>query len=203
MSAQIQFFCSSNEEREILQHLTRDVTDSMFLLDGRKLVPIERFTPDHLPTWPASVHLFIAPKTYGTLAWYDRRPELVKTNHRDLVRSLFAQGDWDRFGLTEHDSLLDQNQSPLLRYSRGEVCEDRHGPSLIFAPPSDLERVSVDYARWVRRCIGWVRRRATKVHDWKNRSTLLPNPHGLLNTIYAFPEAYAAIYSGSHTYVIL
>jgi hypothetical protein len=203
VSAQVQFFCSSKEEREILVHLTRDLTDSIFRLDGRKLEPIPGFSPERLPPWPASVHIFIWPEAYGPLAWHSRRPEIVKTSHRDLVRSLFAQGDWDGFGLTEDDALLDQNRSPLLQYSRGEVCDGRLGPSLIFAPPNDLEGVSVDYARWVRRCLGWVRRRATKVHDWKTPSPLLPSPRGLLNTIYAFPEAYAAIESKSHTYAIL
>ena len=203
MSAQVQFFCSSKEEREILTHLTRGLSDSVFRFDGRNLQPIADFSPEQLPPWPQSEHLFIWPRAYGPLAWHNRRPAILKTSHRALVGSLFAQGDWDRLGLTEHDGLLDQDRSPLLRYSRGEVCDGRVGPSLIFAPPTDLERVSPDYARWVRRCIAWVRRQGTKVHDWKTPSTVLPSPRGLLNTIYAFPDAYSSIESKSDTYAIL
>ena len=74
------------------------------------------------------------------------------------------------------------------------------GDAVIFGDES--ERVSQEFAKWVRRCLSWVRRRTKRIHDYREQHPNLPNPGRLLNSIYAFPDAYAEVESGRHHFVI-
>ena len=76
------------------------------------------------------------------------------------------------------------------------------GQNLVLAPPSDLERAGPEYERWVKRSLGWIRRRGTIVHDYRAQASTISNPHFILNTIYAFDDVLDEIRSGNHGFAI-
>lgn len=203
MTAQIQYFCDSKDEQAVLARLTADEAIAVFELDGRRMTEIPDFTIEKIAPWPAFVCLYLWAKDFGPLRWHRDRPNVEGPTHRSLVMRLFAREDWDRSGSAKGDRLLDQDLSPGLCYKRPEMLEGRQGPCTLIAPPSSLERVGADYARWVNRCIGWIRRRGKIVHDWRARSMVIPNPHHLLNTVYAFPSARELLEGGEHPFAIL
>ena len=203
MTAQIQFFCSPQEEQVVLDHLIHGPEIAVFLLDGKLIRELPEFSPSELPAWPELVCLYLWAKDFGPLQWHDKRPELQGANHRSFVARLFARDDWDLSGLGEGDRLLDQDLSPGICYKRARYVDCRTGPCTLLAPPSNLERIGMEYAKWVIRCISWVRRRGKKVHDWKQPSKVIPNPHDFLTTVYAFPEAAKQLEAGQHSFAIM
>jgi hypothetical protein len=203
MTAQIQFFCTPDEERAVIDHLSQDPVTSVFLLDDQRIRELPEFSAEQLPAWPEFICLYMWAKEFGPLRWHSAQPTVEGATHRSFVTRLFAREDWDRFGLDDGDRLLDQDLSPGICYKRAEHVDGRTGPCTLIAPPSRLERAGVEYASWVKRCVSWIRRRGTKVHDWKVPSPRIPNPRGLLNTVYAFPEAARRLEAGDHAYAIL
>jgi hypothetical protein len=133
----------------------------------------------------------------------ETRPELISWFAGRIVMRLFAREDWDHSGTVAGDRLLDQDLSPGTCYKRPEMWEGKIGPCTLIAPPSSIERAGVEYAKWVNRCLGWIRRRGKIVHDWRSPSTVIPNPHHLLNTVYAFPSAMKVLKTSEHSYAIL
>lgn len=129
--------------------------------------------------------------------------EISGRTHGSFVMRFFARQHWDQSGALEGDRLLDQDLSPGLCYKRPEMSNGRMGPCTLIAPPSNLERVGVEYARWVNRCASWICRRGKMVHDWRSPSAVIPNPRSLLNTVYAFPSALKLLESGKHSFAIL
>ncbi len=202
MTAQIQFFCSAREERMVLDDLADDVAVAVFLLDGERMQELPEFSPNELPNWPDSVCLYLWATAFGPLRWYDKRPNVGGLTHGSLVASLFAQEHWDESAAVEGDRLLDQDTSPGMCYKRAEFIDGRTGPCTLIVPPSNLERVGPEYAKWVNQCISWIRRRGKKVHDWRSPSEVIPNKFGFLNSICAFPDALAQIETGVHSFAI-
>jgi hypothetical protein len=203
MTAQLQWFCDADEERAILGRLTGTETIAVFELDGQRIIEIPEFSGEKLRPWPESVCLYLWAKEFGPLRWHESRPKLEAKTHRSLVMRLFAREHWDLSGAVAGDKLLNQDLSPGLCYKRPEISGGRMGPCTLIAPPSNLNRVGVTYAKWVNRCVGWIRRRGRIVHDWRSPSTVIPNPRQILSTVYAFPSAMKTIECGNHSFVIL
>ena len=187
----------------VLGHLTANPEVIVLSLDGQRMKELPEFSAEQLPAWPEFVCLYLWAKDLGPLQWHYKRPKVEGATHGSLVSRLFARDDWDKSGLSEGDRLLDQDLSPGICYKRPECMDGRIGPSTLIAPPSNLERVGNGYAKWVNRCIGWIRRRGKIVHDWRSPSITIPNPQGFLNTVYAFPDALRELESGEHTFAIL
>ena len=203
MTAQIQFFCSPREEQAVLDYLIHGPTTAVYLLDGKRIKEMPEFSSKEIPAWPEFICLYLWAKDFGPLQWHDKRPKVEGVTHRSFVARLFAREDWDNAEVVEGDRFLDQDLSPGMCYKRAEHVDGRTGPCTLLAPPSNLERVGIEYAKWVNRCIRWVRRGGKKIHDWKEPSVVIPNTFGLLNTVYAFPEAAKQLESGQHSFVIL
>jgi hypothetical protein len=203
MTAQVQFFCDSDDELAIIDRLTASTTTSIFQLDGQRMTEIPQFSVEKIALWPEFVCLYLWAKDLGPLRWHEGRPTVEGTTHRSLVMRLFAREDWDRLGAASRTKLLDQDLSPGLCYKRPEIVDGKMGPCTLIAPPSSLERVGVEYAKWVNRCLGWIRRRGKIVHDWRSPSAVIPNPRHILNTVYAFPSAMKLLEGGEHSLAIL
>jgi hypothetical protein len=122
------------------------------------------------------------------------------STHGELVNRLFAAENWDAASPVDGEAMLDFEKSPVLVYRRSQLRDDRLGPGLLISQASNAERVSQDFSKWVRRCLSWVRRRANRIHDYQAKHPGLPNPAGLLNSIYAFPDAEAELASGRHRF---
>jgi hypothetical protein len=203
MTAQVQWFCDADEERAVLDRLAGTETIAVFELDGQRMTEIPGFSVDKLPPWPKFVCLYLWAKEFGALRWHESRPKLEGETHRSFVMRFFAREHWDQSGAVEGNRWLDQDLSPGLRYKRPEMVDGRMGPCTLIAPPSSLDRVGTAYAQWVSRCIGWIRRRGTIVHDWRSPSAVIPNLHHILNTVHAFPSAMKSIEGGDHSFAIL
>ena len=187
MTAQIQFFCSPKEEQVIVERLLEDPVTSVFSMDGERFKEMCEVASSDLPRWPEFLCLYLWASKLGPLRWHREQPKLEGATHRSLVARLFAREDWDKFELEGGDNLLDQDLSPGICYKRAEQLDGRTGPCTLIAPPSSLERVGLDYVRWVNRCMAWIRRRGRKVHDCRTPSSVIPNPRGLLKRYTRFP----------------
>lgn len=203
MTAQIQYFCDADDEKAILARLIPDGAIAVYQLDGERMTEIPEFSVEKIDPWPTFVCLYLWAKDLGAIRWHKDRPKLEGPTHRSFVMHLFAREDWDRSGAVAGDRLLDQDLSPGICYKRPEIWEGRMGPCTLIAPPSSLERVGAEYAKWVNRCIGWVRRRGKIVHDWRSRSIAIPNPAHTVNTVYAFPSALKLLEREEHPFAIL
>ena len=202
MTAQVEFFCSPDEEREVLRHLSNVDAIEFFDVHEDRLTPRNSFSIDDLPDWPDPLHIYLWQPTYGPLIWHTSRPEIAGSTHRSFVMNFFAHEKWDELGLSGNDKMLDTDRSPILCYQRGTVHKNKLGPNLVLAPPSNLRRVGADYERWVKRSLAWIRRRGKIVHDWRQQSETIPNPDMLLNTIYAFPDVREDLASRNHNFAL-
>jgi hypothetical protein len=203
MTAQVQWFCDADDERTILDRLADTETIAVFGLDGQRMTEIPEFSVEKLPPWPTFSCLYLWAKELGPLRWHESRPKLEGETHRSFVMRFFAREHWDQSGAVEGNRLLDQGLSPGLCYKRPELLDGKMGPCTLIAPPSNLERVGIEYAKWVNRCVSWIRRRGKIVHDWRSPSAVIPNPRHILNTVYAFPSAMKTIEGGEHSFAIL
>jgi hypothetical protein len=202
MTAQVEFFCSPDEERDIIQYLANaDVMEFFDVREGR-LTPWNSFSVSDIPEWPDPLQIYLWQPTHGSLIWHTSRPEVAGPTNRSFAMSFFAHEKWDELGLSGNDKMLDSDLSPILSYQRGTVQDGKLGPNLVLAPPSNIKRVGADYERWVKRSLAWIRRRGKIVHDWRQQSVTIPNPDMLLNTIYAFPDVREDLASRNHNYAI-
>ncbi len=202
MTAQVEFFCSPEEERAVLRYLTKDAGTLVFDLRNGNLNPWDSFSADELPKWPDPLIVCLVDPDHGELAWHSSAPPAVGQTHRSLVMNLFAREEWNKRGLGDGDRLLDIDLSPVLIYRRGVFDNGRTSQNLLWAPPSSLKKVGAEYERRVARSLRWIRRRGAIIHDYRQQSPTIPDPNFLLNTIYAFPDVIESIRSKTHSFVI-
>jgi hypothetical protein len=202
MSAQVEFFCSPSEERQVLQYLTEQGDIQVFDVTSGRLSPWESFSAENVSAWPQPLAIDLWQPVHGSLIWHTTVPAVDGPTHRSLVINLFAHQEWNARGLADGDRMLDSDLSPILHYHRGSIRDGKIGPCSVLAPPSNLQRVSLEYERWVKRSLAWIRRRGKIVHDWRQKSTTIPNLDMLLNTIYAFPDAQEELKSNNHKFAI-
>jgi hypothetical protein len=98
MTAQVQYFCDSQEERAVLDRLTAEQAVVVFSMDDWQLTELPNFSLEQLPPWPQSACLYLWAKDLGPLEWHDKRPELKGATHRSFVTRFFARQDWDESG---------------------------------------------------------------------------------------------------------
>ena len=202
MTAQVEFFCSPDEERDVLRYLANESATEFFDVKNDCMKPWSSFSINSLPEWPDPLHLYLWKPKHGPLIWHTSRPAIAGSTHRSFRMNLSAHKRWDELGLSGNDKLLDSDLSPILCYQRGHVHDGKVGPNLVLAPPSNLKRVGAEYERWVKRSLAWIRRRGKIVHDWRKQSATIPNPEMLLSTIYAFPDVREDLASTNHNFAI-
>jgi hypothetical protein len=203
MTAQVQFFCTPAEERDVLRYLTKsEGTLAYDVTDGR-LTKCAPFSVDDIPDQSSPLSFYIHQPAHGSLIWHTSQPAVEGPTHSSFVKNLFAREEWDKRGFGDKDKMIDTDLSPIICYRRGVLQNGRTGPNMVLAPPSNLQRVSPEYYRWVRRSLAWIRRRGAIVHDYRKQSDTIPNPHSIVSTIYAFPGVLEAIESNDHSFAIL
>lgn len=202
MAAGINFFCTPPEELDVLRYLLS--SHEVVAFDRRIARPQVLPTIDAMapPVWPASFECFLWLRSSGPLEWRLSKPELGGKTHGDLLDSLVTSLNWERAPPPSGMAMLDTNRSPVLLYRRGRTDGRTIGPCDLVSTPSAADRVSPVFAQWVRRCFSWIRRRSTRIHDWRRQHPSLANPLSILSSIYAFPQAFDAINSGKHNFVI-
>jgi hypothetical protein len=203
MGAEIRFFCSASEEADVLRYLMEQAETRVFRVYQNQLKPWKNFLIERLPRWPRPLELYLWWPIHGTLIWHTSPPPVAGPTHGSLVMNLIAREEWEAAGLGEGDRMIDLDLSPVLYYRRALVRGARIGPCTLTAPPSSLCRVGPEYERVVKRIWAWIRRHSKNVHDWRKRNPNLPNPNGIVSTIYAFPDAHRILRSQNHKFAIL
>jgi len=128
MTAQVEFFCSNGEERDVLEYLSSHRDLHVFEVKKRRMAQLNPFSIGDLPTWPRRLVLYLWQPGHGPLVWHTARPNAVGATHGSLVSNLFAHLAWDREGLGEGDRMLDTDLSPIVCYYRGEFHDGKMGP---------------------------------------------------------------------------
>ncbi len=203
MTAQVEFFCSLDEERTVLRYLTKAEGTLVYDVADGHMTLCDAFSSDDPPVHGMRLSLCIHQPAHGDLIWHTSRPSASGPTHGSLVTNLFARNEWDQRGLSSKDKLIDTDLSPIIYYRRGDVFEDQLGQNNVLAPPSNLHRVGPEYEKWVKRSLAWIRRRGTIVHDYRKQSSTIPNPHSIVTTIYAFPGVLPQLGSRDHPYAIM
>lgn len=202
MTSQVEFFCTAQEEATVLEYLAArgavfsDVTEGS-VLEWQTLEQVRDLPTDQPMT------LMVWVRAHGPLVWHKSKPQVSGETHESLVMSVFARKEWEEQQLGTGDRVLDTDASPVLHFERPYRKRGLLAPRIIVAPPSSIERVGVEYARWVRRVLSWVRRRGKIVHDWRSPSKVIPNPLSLLSTIYAWPGVRAELEERPGDFVII
>ena len=203
MTANVDFFCTKSEEQIVIRYLLKDKNVVMYDVFGDKLRQSDTTTLVSSSDWESELSLFFLHAELGDWVLHATRPHVeLNANHGQLVASLLARERWDQSSMSHGEGLIDFERSPALVYRRGQRKSGRIRASRLTACPSRLSGVSVEYEKWVKRALGWVRRKGEIVHDYRTQSRVIPNPDHLLTTTYAWPEAKAVIDSGNHLFEI-
>lgn len=186
----------------MLEHLAGRPGTSVWSIEGGVMLELEDFTTESLPEPTEPLHLCLCRGDGEDLVWHASPPEISGPTHGNLVQNLLALREWEERGLAPPNRLLNYDLSPVITYQRGSQHNGRASQNVVLAPPSSLRRVDPGYERRVKQSLSWIRRRGTIVHDYRNQTDKLPNPHLILNTIYAFPDVLEEIRSGEHRFAI-
>lgn len=202
MTSAICFFCTQEEERVVWEYLNQGDVAAL-LIDPFDLNSVTPVNFEILPPWPEPLAIYFHHKPSGPLHWHRNIPALKQQPHDALVNSLLAQNKWRELNLPSGSAMLDVETSPMQIYFRPRIENGQIGPSELVCPPSNARRISNDYQRWVERSKSWIRRKTVRIHDWRHRTELLPNPLGIATSLYAFPKAREEIESRTGKYAIL
>ena len=121
MSSQVEFFCSSAEELQVLEHVALEDGVLVAKWNEGRIGDWQTFAPEYIPHWPLPFRLIIWKQRFGDLVWHRSRPAITGPTHRSLVINLLSADHWDKHGMQVGDRLLDDDLSPLMYYQRGEV----------------------------------------------------------------------------------
>lgn len=187
----------------MLQYLERNADVVAFALGHHAPSALSTIAITQAPPWPAPYDIFIWLRSAGPLVWHTERPRVEGETHGQLVNRLFASEAWDQHPPDDHRAMLDVDASPVVVYRRSLTLDGQVGPCALFSPATNAANVAPAFEKWVRRILSWVRRKSTRIHDWRHQCSELPNPHGIVSSLYAFPKALARIRSGDHDYAIL
>lgn len=202
MTAQIEFLATADDEAVLTDYLAKPPAIALPVSITFAPTPIMRLDLSARPSEGTPWAFYLWLPAAGDLHWYEERPALRESGHREFVLSILAAEQWDRTSASGVTHLLDTAHSPVQVYRRGSCVDGSVHPSLLLAPPANLETVAPDYARWVNRTHAWIRKHAIRVHSWREPSKDIANSLRLMNTVYAFPEALELIQSKQHHFVI-
>jgi hypothetical protein len=113
---------------------------------------------------------------------------------------LFNRLNWERLRPASSEGLIDSNASPVLFWSCGSSSEQHICVSEIGSQADSAVQISKEYEGWVKRTMGWVRRRGTKVWGLETTS-IRPDLDIRLQTmsaVYALPDALSRLEAGTY-----
>lgn len=130
-------------------------------------------------------------------------PVLIGPGDRAMNASTRAgvinQLNWGEFRRDSTERLVDSNASPIVFWQPGKASETLLHASSIGSLAEDMAAVSTEYEKWVKRAIGWVRRKGTRVWG-RERNEARPDLDvdlPFLNSMYALPGALVALQNGA------
>ncbi|MBJ6118106.1 hypothetical protein JAO76_07890 [Pontibacter sp. BT310] len=203
--AQIEFFATVADERELFTHLAKDKSLMICTVIGDRLTDWVSLDAVELPPYEEELILNIWKSDIGEINFYSKIPSLDESSHSKLVQSVLAIVDWKRVKKErEVSKMLDLECSPLITYKRGNLKEGYRIPSYIVSPQSSINVFGDEFRKWFNRTLSWVRRNGEMVFHWKmsKDEIVFRNDLSYSNTIYALPEALAQIKAGEHPFAI-
>jgi hypothetical protein len=112
---------------------------------------------------------------------------------------VFNRINWDRLRLASSEGLVDSNASPVLFWQPGKASVTLLSTSSIGSQADALAAVSAEYEKWVKRAMGWVRRKGTRVWGLERHEVRpdLDIDLNFVNNVYALPGALLVLQSGA------
>jgi hypothetical protein len=99
------------------------------------------------------------------------QPSLIRPGDAAMAErsrsGVFNQLNWERMSHEPGDALVDSNASPVLLWVPATQNEVDLNSGHIGSQADSMRALSAAYERWVNRSMNWVRRRGTKVWDFK------------------------------------
>ncbi|QGN57493.1 hypothetical protein [Nostocoides sp. HKS02] len=145
--------------------------------------------------------------TLGTVMLVHRKlgdPVLIDPDSEAMATStksgLFNRLNWERLRPASTERLVDSNASPVLFWRPGLSTAEEIQSSEIGSQADSIAAISQEYERWANRAMSWVRRRGTKVWGLE-KTSIRPDLDirlSTVSTVYALPDALAALKSGAH-----
>lgn len=112
---------------------------------------------------------------------------------------IFNRINWDRLGRASSEGLVDSNASPVLFWQPGKASERLLATSSIGSQSDAMATVSTEYEKWVKRAMGWVRRKGARVWGLERHGVRpdLDIDLGFVNNVYALPDALIVLQNGA------
>ena len=130
-------------------------------------------------------------------------PSVIQPGHPALSEQskagVFNRLNWQRLRPLASEGLVDSNASAVLFWVPGQATGSTLNISNIGSQADAMHAVSAEYERWVKRVIGWVNRRGTKVWGLE-RNQVRPDLDiqlSFVNNVYALPGALSALEEGA------
>lgn len=113
--------------------------------------------------------------------------------------ALFHELNWERLKPKPGERLVDSNASPVLLWTPAIYDSDGLRSGSIGSQADSMKTVSEDYAHWVNRVVGWIRRRGTPVWGWQpqHQRSDLDLRRTDVTTVYALPDAHVRLEGGT------
>lgn len=192
MVTEVHYFATGQDQEALLEHLGGPTSVTLHPW------PVVRSPLEVLPLSDALItpEVMVVHNALGP-------PVLIRPGDRAMnentIAGIMNQLNWDQVQRDSSERLVDSNASPVLVWLPGKASETILSLSSIGSQAVAMAAVSQEYEKWVKRAIGWVRRKGTRV--WgrelhKVRPDLdLDLP--FLNSVYALPGALIALQNGA------
>jgi len=201
--AQIEFFCTIEDEINLISQIAKDDSIKYSLIENNRLTEWSDLKDLTVPDSGLKLEICIWKTDLGDLEWLRKEPEIDSSSHSRLVKSLFTKEHWKKEKeQTDFDKMIDDENSPILYYKRGEIIYDYQLPNLILSPQSSVDKISNDFKKWFNRTVSWVRRNSDMVYNWKITESNLRNDMSFANSIYALKNAKQLIDTDKHKFAI-
>jgi hypothetical protein len=112
---------------------------------------------------------------------------------------IFNRINWGRLRQDPSEGLVDSNASPVLFWQPGKATETLLTTSNIGSQADAMAAVSMEYEKWVKRVMDWVRRNGTRVWGLERHEVRpdLDIDLSFVNNVYALPEALIVLQNGA------
>lgn len=201
--AQIEFFTTIEDETKLISQIAKDDSIKYSVIENNRLTEWSNLKDLTVPDSDSKFEICIWNTELGELKWLRKEPQIDSSSHTRLVKSVFTKEHWKKEKeLTDFDKMIDDENSPILYFKRGEIIYDYQLPNLILSPQSSIDKISNDFKRWFNRIVSWVRRNGDMVYDWKMTETKLRNDMSFANSIYALRNAKSLIDMDKHKFAI-
>ena len=201
--AQIEFFSTIEDEIKMISQIAKDDSIKYSLIENNRLTKWTDLKEITVPDTNTNFEICIWKTDLGDLKWLSKEPQIDSSSHSKLVKSLSTKEHWNnKKELTNFSKMIDDENSPILYYKRGELIFDYQLPNLIISPQSSIDKINNDFKKWFNRTVSWIRRNSEMIYNWKMTNTKLRNDMSFMNSIYALENAKQLINTDSHNFAI-